>query len=106
MKPLTIWTNFRRPEPLLERLSGHKLLVSDDLPHEAEIAFGQPEPRRIIESAKLRWVQLNTAGYTRYDNDEVKSALKARGAILTNSSGVFDEPCAEHALAMMLSLAR
>ncbi len=33
-------------------------------------------------------------------------ALKKRGAILTNSSSVYDEPCAQHALAMMLAFAR
>jgi phosphoglycerate dehydrogenase-like enzyme len=32
--------------------------------------------------------------------------LKARGTRLTNSSAVYDEPCAQHLLAMMLSLAR
>jgi phosphoglycerate dehydrogenase-like enzyme len=36
----------------------------------------------------------------------VRAALAARGAALTTSSGVYDEPCAEHALAMMLALAR
>jgi phosphoglycerate dehydrogenase-like enzyme len=36
----------------------------------------------------------------------VREALKARGAVMTNSSSVYDEPCAEHLFAMMLGLAR
>jgi phosphoglycerate dehydrogenase-like enzyme len=51
-------------------------------------------------------VHLSSAGYTRYDNDAVRAALKSRNAVLTNSSAVYEEPCAEHALAMMLALAR
>jgi phosphoglycerate dehydrogenase-like enzyme len=36
----------------------------------------------------------------------LREAFKARGAVLTNSSSVYDEPCAEHALAMMMALSR
>ena len=70
-----------------------------------DIAFGQPDPQIVIES-NLRWVHLSSAGYTNYDNDAVRQALKRRGAILTNSSSVYAEPCAQHALAMMLAFAR
>jgi phosphoglycerate dehydrogenase-like enzyme len=51
-------------------------------------------------------VHLSSAGYTRYDTDAVRNAVRSRGAVLTNSSAVYEEPCAEHALAMMLALAR
>lgn len=71
-----------------------------------DIAFGQPDRQIVIDSPSLRWVHLSSAGYTNYDNDVVRAALKKRGAILTNSSSVYDEPCAEHALAMMLAFAR
>ena len=57
-------------------------------------------------SARLRWTHLNTAGYARYDTDDVRTALRARGAILTNSSRVYAEPCAEHVLAFMLANGR
>jgi phosphoglycerate dehydrogenase-like enzyme len=72
----------------------------------ADIAFGSPDARAASECARLRWVQLNTAGYTSYDHAEIKERLKAHGTLLTNSSSVYDEPCAQHLLAMMLSLAR
>src|SRR5262249_49303731 len=63
-------------------------------------------PEDLISSTTLKWTHLTTAGYTRYDNDAVRNALKSRGAILTNSSSVFADPCAEHILAFMLAQAR
>ena len=44
--------------------------------------------------------------YTRYDRDDLRSALRSRGVALTTSSHVYDEPCAQHLLTMMMSLAR
>jgi len=72
----------------------------------SDVAFGYPDPQAIIESQTVRWVQLNSAGYTNYDVESVKSALRARGTLMSNSSAVYDEPCAQHLLAMMMSLAR
>lgn len=113
LKGLTIWTNAGFSEAVRERLregtAGHRLLQSSDAPgglSEADIAFGQPDPEIVLSSARLRWVHLSSAGYTRYDRDDLRAALRGRGAALTNSSHVYDEPCAQHALAMMLALAR
>jgi phosphoglycerate dehydrogenase-like enzyme len=72
----------------------------------ADIAFGQPDPRQVIELQNLHWVHLSSAGYTRYDRPELFAALRRREAVLTNSSHVFDEPCAQHMLAFMLAQAR
>ena len=72
----------------------------------AVIAFGQPDVQGILENPALRWVQVSSAGYTNYDTDEMRATLTARGATMTNSSWVFAEPCAQHAAAMMLGLAR
>ena len=73
---------------------------------EADIALGQPDPQQVMELSRIRWVHVTSAGYTRYDRDDFKAALRARGAAFTNSSAVYQEPCAEHCLAMMLALAR
>jgi phosphoglycerate dehydrogenase-like enzyme len=73
---------------------------------EADVAFGQPNPDALLDLPKLKWVHLTSAGYERYDRGDLREAFKGRGTILTNSSSVYDEPCAEHALAMMLALAR
>ncbi len=72
----------------------------------ADVAFGQPDAAACRRERRLKWVALTSAGYTRYDNEETKEALRARGAMLTNASSVFAEPCAQHALAMMLGLSR
>src|SRR6202023_4095006 len=42
----------------------------------------------------------------RYDTEEVRTALRKRSATMTNSSSVFDEPCAEHLMAWLLADAR
>ncbi len=79
------------PDPTLER---------------ATIAFGQPDPQQVISLPNLKWLHLNSAGYTRYDTPEFKNAMRSRGTVVTNASGVYDEPCAQHLLAMMLGFSR
>lgn len=122
---LTIWTNAALEPAARAKLEagvaagGHRLLVSknanasvlaaggaDPLLAEADVAFGQPDAAACRELARLKWIALTSAGYTRYDNEETFDALRARGAVLTNASSVFAEPCAQHALAMMLALSR
>jgi phosphoglycerate dehydrogenase-like enzyme len=120
---LTIWTNAQLSENaarlLAERIAPHRLEYAaemsasnlaagqgDSALAEADIALGQPDVAQVMASAKLRWVHLTSAGYTAYDRDDLREALRGRGARLTNSSGVYNEPCAEHVLAMMMALAR
>lgn len=72
----------------------------------AHVLFGQPHPDDILACPSLRLVQISSAGYTRYDNDDFRTALRARGVPLCTASNVYDDPCAQHALALMLSAAR
>lgn len=72
----------------------------------AHVAFGYPSPAAALQSENLQWIQLNSAGYTTYDHDEIKQQLIERRIVLTNSSSVYDEPCAQHLLAMITGLAR
>lgn len=44
----------------------------------ADLIFGQPSRAQVIGCAGLRWVHLSSAGYTTYDDDEVRAALVAR----------------------------
>lgn len=114
-KSLTIWSGSSwsgsalasAAQDLFRQETAHHRVVTgaDDLA-DADIAFGQPDPEVVLSSARLRWVHLTSAGYTRYDRDDLKAALQKRGAMLTNSSHVYDEPCAQHALALMLAVAR
>ncbi len=73
---------------------------------DADIAFGQPDADQCRRSAKLRWLAITSAGYTRYDTPEFLETLRDRGSMFTNMSAVFSEPCAQHLLAMMLALSR
>jgi len=125
VRKLTIWTNAALEPAARARLeagiaaAGHTLVVSknasasvlaaggeDPLLAGADVAFGQPDAVACRVLPRLGWIALTSAGYTRYDNEETKDALRARGAVLTNASSVFAEPCAQHALAMMLALSR
>jgi len=120
---LRLWCNLLLPDAarraLEDGVAGHMLVYAnrvsasnlDTSPPDADllasdIAFGQPNPRDMIESSQLKWVHLSTAGYTVYDRDDLRSALRARGSWMTNSSSVYAEPCAQHVLAMMLALSR
>jgi len=69
----------------------------------AEVAFGQPDPADCLASPSLRWIEVSTAGYTRYDNDAFREGVRSRGIAFTNASGVYAEACAEHLLAMILA---
>ncbi len=122
---LTIWCNAKFNEAATARLEraiaerGHRLVRAaeasasvldaggeDPALNAAEIAFGQPDADQCRRSERLRWLEITTAGYTRYDTPEFKETLSARGSVFTNMSGVFCEPCAQHLLGMMLALAR
>ena len=122
---LTIWTNHVfRPEALAVfeqglRTAGHRLVVSptatasvlaagatDPTLAQADVAFGQPEVAQAMESPRLKFIELSTAGYTRYDRTDFRAAVAARGVPVTNCSLVFADPCAQHLLAQMLALER
>jgi phosphoglycerate dehydrogenase-like enzyme len=120
---LTIWTNTTFPEAetrlLHEGLRGHRLVFSasmsaavltagkpDPLLAGADIAFGQPNVDQCLTHPRLRWVEVTTAGYTRYDTPEFLESFRARGAAFTNASSVFADSCAQHVLAMMLAFGR
>ncbi|HEY3756383.1 MAG TPA: D-2-hydroxyacid dehydrogenase [Opitutaceae bacterium] len=120
---LTVWCNRRfRPDAermLQEGLRGHHVIIpgsataADVAPVEdatgieqADVAFGQPPVPPIVAHPRIRWVQVSSAGYTRYDTPEFMEGMRKRGTVFTTSSAVFADPCAQHVMAMMLSLAR
>jgi len=120
---LTIWCNAKfsaaNTRLLTDGLRGHRLVFStnastsvlvagrpDPALDAADVAFGQPDAAQCMGAARLRWVALTTAGYTRYDTDEFRENFRARGAALTSVSHVFADSCAQHVLAMMLALGR
>ncbi len=117
---LTIWcnnefTDEQRParDLLFDGVGYHRLLLfaPGDVEglkalQSADIVFGAPDAQAVCESTKVSWVQLNSAGYTSFDHRTIRETLTKRGTIVTNSSDVYAEPCAQHLLAMITSLAR
>jgi len=94
---------------LLPRQPGESVLAvaeADPAIVRAEVAFGQPSVDAVLQAERLRWLQVSTAGFTRYDTPEFRALAAARGLIVTNSSGVYSEACAEHLFAFMLAEAR
>jgi phosphoglycerate dehydrogenase-like enzyme len=119
---LYIWSNTHLPPDAESALragtASHRLVQTDQgggilapgQPHpaarEAQIIYGQPDVSDLLPNNHLRWLHLSTAGFTRYDRDDLRAALRSRAAVMTNSSSIFAEPCAQHVLAMILAFAR
>ena len=122
---LTIWTNHGfRPEVLQEfrqriAADGHRLVISakasplvlaaggpDPALAQADAAFGQPDVGQAMTCPRLKFIELSSAGYTRYAREDFRAAMKTRGVPVTNASQVFADPCAQHVLAQMLALVR
>ncbi|MES2921959.1 MAG: D-2-hydroxyacid dehydrogenase [Verrucomicrobiota bacterium] len=72
----------------------------------ADIAFGQPDLESIANSVSLKWIQVSSAGFTRYDTPEFRDLATERGLIVTNSSSVYAAACADHVFAFMLANSR
>jgi phosphoglycerate dehydrogenase-like enzyme len=119
----TIWSNAKFSEAdtrlLVEGTRAHQLVFSkvasanvltagqpDPALESADIAFGQPDAAQCLACPKLRWVEVTTAGYTRYDTPEFREGFAARKRVFTNMSEVFADSCAQHVLAMILALGR
>lgn len=73
---------------------------------QAHIALGQPSAQGVLDSSTLRWLQVSSAGITRYDHGDFRRSAAEKGLVVTNSSSVYDEACAEHLLAFMLAQSR
>jgi len=71
--------------------------------HQAEVLFAWSlTPERLKCAENLKWVQLASAGVERVPVGEIAG----RGIVLTNARGVHSVAVAEHALALLLALAR
>ena len=123
MSALTIYCNADLGDEAMTRLRGgvgsHRLILPeggavgvlgvgalDPRLDGADVVFGQPVAEQVMAAPGVRWVHITSAGYTRYDRDDLRRAFTARGAALTKSSLVYDEPCALQVLAFMCAQAR
>lgn len=120
---LTVWTNSKLNPAALkllrEGVAPHRLVLGekaspsvlaaggeDPLLRDADVALGQPDPGQCLDCRGLRWIEVTTAGFTRYDREDLREEMRRRSAAFTNASSVFAEPCAQHVLAMMLACSR
>jgi phosphoglycerate dehydrogenase-like enzyme len=122
VETLTIYCNVHFPQAasslLWAGVGPHRLVLSegsvklggrgaaDPRLDEADVAVGQPDVGQVMASPRLRWVHVTSAGYTAYDREDLRQALRERGAPLTKSSLVYDEPCAEQLLAFLCAQGR
>ncbi|MFP4222757.1 MAG: D-2-hydroxyacid dehydrogenase [Phycisphaeraceae bacterium] len=110
-RPLNLLVLFDLPGDTLERakalapnLAVH--VTKKDRPDyparlaEAEIVVGWPDIGDLPGAKNLRWLQLASAGAEKY------AAALDESVHLTNASGVFGGPMAEHVFALMLGLVR
>jgi phosphoglycerate dehydrogenase-like enzyme len=115
-QPRVVWSNFGVPAGELQRIKDFLAKSSVEFRHDpgersprldgVDVVFGQPSADSVVAARTVRWVQVSSAGITRYDTGEFRSAMTGRGTVFTNSSSIFDEPCAEHVAAMILAMAR
>ena len=68
---------------------------------DAEILFGDVKPAWLEAAKDLKWVQISWAGVRPYIGTSLPDRL-----VLTNASGAFGVTIAEHAVGMLLTLAR
>ncbi|MDO4262180.1 MAG: D-2-hydroxyacid dehydrogenase [Eubacteriales bacterium] len=69
---------------------------------QAEVIFGEPGIREIVQCPKLRWIQLSWAGTDAYT---MREGFPQRVA-LTNASGCFRTVIPEYVLAVLLEMCR
>ncbi|NLN65133.1 MAG: D-2-hydroxyacid dehydrogenase [Clostridiaceae bacterium] len=81
----------------------HEKNTTQDDYLDVEIIFGQPRREYLKKAMALRWVQLPSAGA---DNIADINLFASDKVILTNASGVYGKPIAEHVFAMILSFNR
>lgn len=67
---------------------------------ESEIVFGWPKTDLVKKAKSLKWLHLPSAGVDRYANKEL---YQNQDVLLTNSSGVYGKPIAEHVFAMIMA---
>jgi D-2-hydroxyacid dehydrogenase (NADP+) len=91
----------RWPEMRVVHLPDYSRLA-EELP-DADIFVGYSlRPEQLKIAAKLKWIHSTAAGVSQLAYPE----LRESGVLVTNPSGVFSVPMAEHTMGMMLALAR
>src|SRR5260370_3082776 len=113
---ICVWHPFRewRPKPAMaetihKRWPEMRVLhlpnydhLAKELP-DADIFVGYSlRPEQLKEAKKLKWIHSTAAGVAQL----MYSELRDSGIMVTNPSGIFSVPMAEHTMGLLLSLAR
>ena len=78
---------------------GSEKVTADDIA-KADVIIGNPPAKMINASARLKWLQLFSAGADEY----IVPGVLSKNTVLTNASGAYGKSVAEHALALTLML--
>jgi phosphoglycerate dehydrogenase-like enzyme len=95
--------NILKIAPKFEINTLHYKQVKESDIKNAEIIFGWPRYKHLKIANNLKWLQLPSAGVEDYADKELYAA---ENVLLTNASGVYGKPIAEHIIAMILSYNR
>jgi len=93
-------TEIREIDPELELEVVESSSDYSKLLKEAEIVFGWPKTNLVKKAENLKWLHLPSAGVDRYANQGI---YQNQDILLTNSSGVYGKPIAEHVFAMIMA---
>jgi phosphoglycerate dehydrogenase-like enzyme len=100
--PHGIWSRLRAEFPHLELIDARDRAVLEKQLPCATITYGLPPVALLGETLSLRWIQLSSAGVPL----DLCDALLKRDVVVTNLAGLYGPSIAEHALGLMLMLAR
>jgi D-2-hydroxyacid dehydrogenase (NADP+) len=108
--PFTFWRpQSVMPQTICARWPEMRVLHLPDYDHLAEelpdtdIFVGYSlRPEQLTHAKKLKWIHSTAAGVAQLMYPE----LRASGIVVTNPSGVFSPPMAEHTIGLLLALAR
>jgi len=92
------------PQKMAESVLGQS--VAGPEIRDVDLIFGQPDVGAVLSAAKLRWMHVSTAGYTRYDTPEFRKEMQQRSVVVTNSSSVYANACVEHLMAFLFAQTR
>jgi D-2-hydroxyacid dehydrogenase (NADP+) len=91
----------RWPEMRVVHIPGFDRLL-EELP-DTDIFIGSSlRPEQFAHAGKLKWIHSTAAGVSQLMYPELRNS----GVLLTNPSGIFSPPMAEHTMGLMVALAR
>lgn len=102
-RPVSLWQGVTVPHvECVEGFPGDEKWAWTKDPAAFDGLFCSSLPENLDEFTNLRWVQIDSAGFSQL----IPANLPARHIAATNAAGVFDGPIAEWCLTMMVALAR